>query len=230
MEIILLLSWDVKIMGKYLETAREPISSLSHCIGAIFFALASVLLIGKSAWMDSQSSAIIVSVIVFSLSLVALYSASAIYHFANGSERKILRLRKLDHSMIYVLIAGSYTPILIKFLPQRESLIFVSVIWACAIVGVVIKLCWFSAPRWLQTVLYLLMGWAVLFDVSIFQQMSGTALFLLAAGGISYTLGAIIYMMKWPNFTKACGFHENFHMFILAGSLFHYLLVLFFVA
>lgn len=216
-------------MGKYLEMAREPISSLSHCIGAVFFALASTLLIGKSAFDGAQPS-VVVGVVVFSLSLVALYSASAIYHFARGSERKILRLRKLDHSMIYVLIAGSYTPILIKFLPEQESLVFVSVIWACAIVGVVIKLCWFSAPRWLQTVLYLLMGWAVLFDVSIFQQMSGMALLLLAAGGISYTLGAIIYMMKWPNFTKVFGFHENFHMFILAGSFFHCLLVLFFVA
>ena len=132
--------------------------------------------------------------------------------------------------MIYVLIAGSYTPILLKFMAQREGLIFVSVMWLCAAVGVVIKLCWFNAPRWLQTVLYIAMGWAVLFDISIFKEMSGIALFLLAAGGISYTIGGIIYIVKKPNVSVKFGFHELFHIFILIGSAFHYLLVLFYVA
>ena len=165
----------------YLAKAREPISSLSHCIGAVVFAAATLLLVGKTLF-DDWSPKILVGVIVFGVSLVALYSASAIYHFSNGSAKRILRLRKLDHSMIYVLIAGSYTPILLKYLPQHESLVFVSVIWGCAVLGVVIKLCWFSAPRWLQTLLYIAMGWAVLFDVSVFRDMSGAAVLLLALG------------------------------------------------
>lgn len=217
-------------MMSYLAKAREPISSLSHLIGAIVFAFATLLLIGKTLVFDDWSPKILVGVIIFGVSLVALYSASAIYHFSNGSAKKILRLRKLDHSMIYVLIAGSYTPILLKYLPQKESLIFVSVIWGCAVVGTIIKLCWFSAPRWLQTLLYIAMGWAVLFDVSVFRNMSGVAVFLLAAGGISYTVGGIIYIIKRPNLSKDWGFHELFHLFILLGSVFHYMMVLFYVA
>ena len=93
-----------------------------------------------------------------------------------------------------------------------------------------LKLCWFSAPRWLQTLLYIAMGWAVLFDVSVFRDMSGVAVFLLAAGGISYTVGGIIYIIKKPNLSPTWGFHELFHLFILLGSVFHYLMVLFYVA
>lgn len=217
-------------MSQYLMKAREPISSFSHMIGAVVFAIATILLIAKALFVGSWSLEILVGVIVFGISLVALYSSSAIYHYSNGSKHKILVLRKLDHSMIYVLIAGSYTPILLKFMAQREGLIFVSVMWLCAAVGVVIKLCWFNAPRWLQTVLYIAMGWAVLFDISIFKEMSGIALFLLVAGGISYTIGGIIYIVKKPNVSVKFGFHELFHIFILIGSAFHYLLVLFYVA
>ena len=217
-------------MSQYLMKAREPISSFSHMIGAVVFAIATILLIAKALFVGSWSLEILVGVIVFGISLVALYSASAIYHYSNGSKHKILVLRKLDHSMIYVLIAGSYTPILLKFMAQREGLIFVSVMWLCAAVGVVIKLCWFNAPRWLQTVLYIAMGWAVVFDISIFKEMSGIALFLLVAGGISYTIGGIIYIVKKPNVSVKFGFHELFHIFILIGSAFHYLLVLFYVA
>ena len=217
-------------MSQYLMKAREPISSFSHMIGAVVFAIATILLIAKALFVGSWSLEILVGVIVFGISLVALYSASAIYHYSNGSKHKILVLRKLDHSMIYVLIAGSYTPILLKFMAQREGLIFVSVMWLCAAVGVVIKLFWFNAPRWLQTVLYIAMGWAVLFDISIFKEMSGIALFLLVAGGISYTIGGIIYIVKKPNVSVKFGFHELFHIFILIGSAFHYLLVLFYVA
>ena len=217
-------------MSQYLMKAREPISSFSHMIGAVVFAIATILLIAKALFVGSWSLEILVGVIVFGISLVALYSASAIYHYSNGSKHKILVLRKLDHSIIYVLIAGSYTPILLKFMAQREGLIFVSVMWLCAAVGVVIKLCWFNAPRWLQTVLYIAMGWAVLFDISIFKEMSGIALFLLVAGGISYTIGGIIYIVKKPNVSVKFGFHELFHIFILIGSAFHYLLVLFYVA
>ncbi|MEE0546277.1 MAG: hemolysin III family protein [Peptococcaceae bacterium] len=214
----------------YMAKAREPFSSFSHFVGAVMFAVATVLLVGKTLVTDAWNIKILIGVAVFGLSLVALYSASAIYHFSNGSAKKILRLRKLDHSMIYVLIAGSYTPILLKYLPQHESLVFVSVIWACAVVGTIIKLCWFSVPRWLQTMLYIAMGWAVLFDVSVFRDMSGIAVFLLAAGGISYTVGGIIYIVKKPNISKEFGFHELFHLFILLGSIFHYLMVLFYVA
>lgn len=217
-------------MSRYMNKARDPISSLTHLIGAVFFAAATILLICKTVIWSEWSVQVLVGVILFGCSLVALYSASSIYHFFSGSQKTMLILRKLDHAMIYVLIAGTYTPILLKYLAGLESWIFTIAMWACALVGIIIKLCWFSAPRWLQTMLYLVMGWAILFDISIFQSMSGAAVFLLAAGGISYTVGGIIYMIKKPNISDKFGFHELFHIFVLLGSLFHFLMIFFYVA
>jgi len=199
-------------------------------LGAVFFAVATIFLIGKTLTLPNWSVKVLVGVILFGCSLVALYSASSMYHYFNGSGRKLILLRKLDHAMIYVLIAGTYTPILLKYLPTLDSWIFTIAIWICALVGIVIKLCWFSAPRWLQTALYIAMGWAILFDLSIFRSMSGVAVFLLAAGGFSYTIGGIIYMVKRPNLSIIFGFHELFHIFVLLGSLFHFLMIFFYVA
>lgn len=217
-------------MSQYWMKARDPISSFTHMIGAVFFAIATVLLVCKTLIFPAWSVKVLVGVILFGCSLVALYSASSIYHFFNGSGKKLMILRKLDHAMIYVLIAGTYTPILLKYLPALESEIFTIAIWACACIGIIIKLCWFSAPRWLQTALYIAMGWAILFDLSIFQSMSGAAVFLLAAGGTSYTVGGVIYMLKKPNISAQFGFHELFHIFVLLGSLFHFLMIFFFVS
>jgi len=217
-------------MSQYWMKARDPISSYSHMLGAVFFTVATVLLVGKTLTLADWSVKILVGVILFGCSLIALYAASSVYHFFNGSGQKLLMLRKLDHAMIYVLIAGTYTPVLLKYLSGLEGWIFTIAIWVCALVGIVIKLCWFSAPRWLQTLLYIAMGWAILFDVSIFRSMSGMAVFLLAAGGLSYTVGGVIYMLKKPNLSAAFGFHELFHIFVLLGSFFHFLMIFFYVA
>ena len=217
-------------MTQYFAKAREPMSSFTHLIGAIFFAAATVLLIVKTLLEPHWTVKILVGVILFGISLIALYVASTVYHFANGSARKLLILRKLDHAMIYVLIAGTYTPVLLQYMAGIKGWAFVAIMWACAVIGIVIKLCWFSAPRWLQTVLYIAMGWAVLFDISVLQAMSGTAVTLLAAGGISYTLGAVIYILKKPNISPSFGFHELFHIFVLLGSLCHFIMIFFYVA
>lgn len=217
-------------MSQYFAKAREPMSSFTHLIGAIFFAAASIVLVMKTVLQPHWSAKVLVGVILFGVSLIALYAASSVYHFSNGSARKLLVLRKLDHAMIYVLIAGTYTPILLQYMTGGKGWMFVVGIWACAILGIIIKLCWFSAPRWLQTVLYIAMGWAVLFDISVLQAMSGAAVGLLAAGGISYTVGAVIYIFKKPNISPAFGFHELFHIFVLLGSLFHFIMIFFFVA
>ncbi len=217
-------------MSQYFSKAREPMSSFTHLIGALFFALATVLLIVKTVLTPHWSVKALVSVILFGISLIALYTASTVYHFANGSDKKIRILRKLDHAMIYVLIAGTYTPVLLQYMEGLHGWVFTAVMWFCAVLGIVIKLCWFGAPRWLQTVLYIAMGWAVLFDLSVLQAMSGTAVTLLAAGGISYTLGAVIYLLKKPNITPAFGFHELFHVFVLLGSLCHFIMIFCYVA
>lgn len=132
--------------------------------------------------------------------------------------------------MIYVLIAGTYTPILLAYLEPPKGAAFTAAMWIIAAAGIAMKLCWFNAPRWLTTLLYLLMGWAILADMSIFSRMSAGAICLLVLGGVFYTVGGVIYGLKKPNLSSKLGFHELFHLFVLGGSLFHYLLVLLYIA
>lgn len=217
-------------MMNYIKKARDPISSFTHLLGAVISSVGLALLLVKTIALSEISLVNILSSTLFGLSLIALYTASTIYHFSNANSKKVLMLRKLDHSMIFVLIAGTYTPIMLNFLPSPRNIAFTVFIWAFAAVGIILKLCWFGAPRWLQTVMYLAMGWAILVDVSVFKQMSVGALMLLILGGFSYTAGGIIYMIKKPNISKMFGFHELFHIFILIGSMFHFLLVFIYIA
>lgn len=162
-------------MSSYMEKARDPISSLTHLIGAVFFAVATVLLICKTVVLDHWSAKVLVGVILFGCSLVALYAASSIYHFFNGAAEKLLVL--LQAGSCYDLCADR------RYLYAHSAEIYV---WhgrmdlyhrhvGLCTGGHYHQLCWFSAPRWLQTVLYIAMGWAILFDISIFQSMSGVA-------------------------------------------------------
>lgn len=207
--------------------AREPFSSYSHFIGAV---CSGVGLLGMILRMFFAHSDILtfISVSLFCMSLIALYSASSIYHFSLRGENVIKILKKLDHSMIYVLIAGSYTPIILKFMDRPKAFYFLGAIWLIALFGIAVKLLWIDAPRFLGTILYLLLGWAIMADFSVVLSMPTPAIILLALGGISYTIGGLIYIAKKPDF-KIIGFHEVFHLFVLAGSLFHYFMVFFFV-
>ena len=173
---------------------------------------------------------VLAGVVLFGLSLVALYSASSIYHYALGAASKVRRLRKLDHAMIYVLIAGSYTPLCVKFMDPAKLPVFLGAMWAMAAAGILLKLLWLDAPRWLGTLLYLALGWAIVVDLPAFAAMPAACLGLVAAGGVCYSLGAVLYMLKWPNLSERWGFHELFHLFILAGSACHFAAVFFFVA
>ena len=138
-------------------------------------------------------------------------------------------LKKLDHSMIYVLIAGSYTPIVLKYMQAPGAYLFLMVIWGIALFGISVKLVWIDAPRFLGTILYLLMGWAVIFRFDVVLSMPAPAITLLAIGGLSYTIGGVIYILKKPNLSEVLGFHELFHLFVLAGRGAHYLMVFWFV-
>lgn len=215
-------------MSEYLKKARDPISSLTHLIGAIVFGVGTVLLLVKGA-ISGLRPVGVVSALVFGLSLIALYSASAIYHFVTASEKIIFILRKLDHSMIYVLIAGSYTPILLHYFPAPKSYWLTVAIWALAALGIAAKLLWFSAPRALYTAFYILMGWFILLDLPALASMEKAAVWMLVLGGVSYTIGGVLYALKWPNFSNRFGHHEFFHLLVLLGSLLHYLIVFLFV-
>lgn len=216
-------------MPSFFKNARDPISSYSHFIGAGLSVVGlAAMLVLFSVHGAAQITAL--SCLSFCFSLIALYCTSGVYHFSRAKEKVIMLLRKLDHAMIYVLIAGSYTPILLFILPKEKAVWFTVGIWAFALAGIVFKMCWMNAPRWLGTSLYILMGWAIMVDPAALMTLTPGAGILLGAGGVFYTIGGVIYLIKKPNISKDFGFHELFHIFVILGSLFHYLMVFFFIA
>jgi len=209
--------------------ARDPVSSYTHFIGAMLSAAGLLWLTFLTFTRPGFNASKAASVLIFGLSLVALYATSARYHYVKGTDRELLPLRKLDHAMIYVLIAGSYTPVLLTYFPQPKGYLFTAAIWGIAVAGILIKVCWFDAPRWLYTGLYLLMGWAIVFDLPALAAVPRGEIALLLAGGIFYTIGGGIYAVKKPNFSRQFGFHELFHIFVMLGSLMHFVGILLYV-
>lgn len=213
------------MMPSIFKRVQDPISSYTHFLGALFSALV-LLLYFVWGLIKNDDLQTILSCCIFALSAIGLYSASSFYHTLPLSHNYHSFFRKLDHSMIYVLIAGSYTPIVLHYLTVKESLIFLIVLWAIAAVGIFSKIFWINAPRLLGTALYLIMGWAIVFYLPAFiYSIEPFCLFLIALGGISYTIGGIIYIIKKPNLSNTFGFHELFHCFILGGTFFHFIAV-----
>lgn len=200
---------------------REPVNAATHAVGAALSVLGLVLLIARSA--DPAKVRHIVTFAVFGMSLIALYLCSTLYHWLNVGPDWIRRLRKLDHSMIFVLIAATYTPICLIALRGGWGWSIFGVVWGLAVLGTGFKLFWMGAPRVLSTGLYLAMGWVVLVAMKpLIEAMPVGALVWLAAGGLFYTIGAIIYGIKKPNLSKGLGFHEIFHLFCILGSFSHF--------
>ena len=210
-------------MEKYL---REPINSLTHWVGAILslFALIAMLIKGIAS---NASTTAIVSVVIFGISMIMLYSVSATYHGVITSDKIIFRLRKLDHSMIFILIAGSYAPFSLIALGGSKGTVFFTTIASIAIAGILLRMLWFNCPRWFQTSLYIGLGWAAIFMIKpISQVLNPISLFLLVLGGVFYTIGGIIYGLKPKKLQLGkFGFHEIFHIFIILGSLCHFICV-----
>ncbi len=171
------------------------------------------------------------AVIIFGVSMILLYTASATYHMVVAKDWVIAFLRKIDHSMIFVLIAGTYTPFCLITLNGVKGWSIFAVISALALIGVTFKLIWFHSPRWLSTALYVIMGWIMIFfSGSLAAEIGKNGMIFLVAGGLFYTIGALIYWLK-PSFLsfKQFGFHEIFHLFILVGSLFHFICIYMYV-
>ncbi|MGN0663788.1 MAG: hemolysin III family protein [Negativibacillus sp.] len=215
-------------MIRYFSKAREPVNSFTHFLG-VLLALAEAAFLLTFTFTADFSPITLTSVLVFSISMLLLYGASSWYHYSNAPQKVLDRLRKLDHSMIFVLIAGSYTPICLKYMPGSKGILFSLALWAVALGGSVLKICWMGAPRWLSTAIYLIMGWSILFDWKSLSLLPAGAVALLLCEGISYSIGALCYIFKKPNFSKVIGFHELFHLFILLGTFFHFLTVLIYV-
>ncbi|ANU09009.1 hemolysin III family channel protein [Planococcus antarcticus DSM 14505] len=209
---------------------REPFNALSHLAGAVLSLAALLAMVIKVAYAN-ESALHVAAVTIFGISLILLYTASTIYHSALSQPYIIAFLRKLDHSMIFTLIAGSYAPFCLIALGGTLGWTLFSLVAILGLSGIFFKMIWFHAPRWLSTALYIAMGWIIIFAVvPLADSMSLTGLLLLIAGGVSYTVGGIIYGLK-PDFlsSKYLGFHEIFHLFILFGSLCHFLSVYFYV-
>ena len=218
-------------MRKFFSYAQDPVSCETHAIGAAAAFAGGFLFLIRALKVGAPTLAL-AAAMCFCLSMMALYSASAIYHFYPGTAQSggVKRfLRKMDHGMIYVLIAGSYTPFCVVLLPQPKGTRFCLILWAVAIAGILAKLLWINAPRILSTMVYLIMGWAVVFVAKDFAVLGQPCLTLVALGGVCYSVGAVFYAIKKPNISPRWTFHEIFHLLILAGSLFHYLAVYFYV-
>ncbi|MGL5755290.1 MAG: PAQR family membrane homeostasis protein TrhA [Paraclostridium sp.] len=207
-------------MGTYL---REPVSGFTHLAGAILSFIGLLALVIKTT-MTSPTVINLIAVIIFGISMILLYSASATYHLVVSSDKVIKFLRKLDHSMIFILIAGSYTPFCLIALNGKHGLALFALISAIAIAGVLFKMLWFNCPRWLSTSIYIGMGWIAIFIIGpLSKTISPQGVFYLALGGVFYTIGGIIYGLK-PKFLdfKYLGFHDIFHIFVMLGSLTHF--------
>lgn len=210
-------------MGKYV---REAVNGITHLIGAIL-AFAGLLALVIKTTIKDPSIMSLSAVIIFGISLILLYSASATYHLTIAGDDRIKFLRKIDHSMIFILIAGSYAPFCLISLKGIEGFILFGILLFIAILGVCFKLIWFNCPRWISTLIYVAMGWMAIFVIKpLYHSLSIDGLILLVAGGLAYTIGAVIYGLK-PSFLKFKNFeyHEIFHLFIMLGSILHFICV-----
>lgn len=209
---------------------REPINGLTHLAGAILSFVALLAMVIKAS-ITTGSAIAIAAVTIFGISMMLLYSASATYHMVIAKNHVIAALRRLDHSMIFVLIAGSYAPFCLISLNGAGGWVLFGIIALTAIFGVAFKLIWFQCPRWLSTMLYIVMGWMIIFAISpLSTNLSTSGLLLLVLGGIFYTIGGIIYAIKPKCLSfKHMGFHEIFHIFIMLGSTAHFLSVFLYV-
>ena len=203
---------------------KDPGSAITHFIAVILVLIAAIPLLIKAAREPDHLHIIALS--VFILSMMLLYMASTIYHSLDISDKANRRLRKVDHMMIFVLIAGSYTPICLLALKGNTGKFLCILVWAVALVGILIKALWINCPKWFSSVIYIGMGWlCVLAFSQIFHALSRPAFGWLLAGGIIYTIGGIIYALKVPLFNarhKNFGSHEIFHLFVMGGSSCHF--------
>ena len=213
-------------------TIREPGSALTHFIAMLLALCAAVPLLVRAAVHSGVKS--LTAMTVFMISMVLLYAASTIYHSVNCSGRILRIFRKMDHMMIFILIAGTYTPVCLLTLPKPSGLMLLAAVWGIALVGIFIKGFWITCPKWFSSVLYIAMGWSCLSVLGqLFSLLPLHAFLWLLAGGLIYTVGGIIYALRLPLFDARhpmFGLHEIFHLFVMAGSLCHFVFMFCYLA
>ena len=204
---------------------KEPGSAITHFIGMIMAIFAAFPLLIRAS--REPHPVYLISLAIFAVSMILLYAASTIYHTLDLSPQINTILKKLDHMMIFILIAGTYTPICLLVLDKRTGLTLLSLVWGIALVGIIIKAFWVFCPKWVSSLLYIGMGWTcVLAFGKIIGGLTHAEFGWLLAGGIIYTVGGIIYALKLPLFNKKhknFGSHEIFHLFVMGGSFCHFI-------
>ena len=205
---------------------KEPGSAITHLIGAMLSVAATPGLLIRAAEKGAATLQL-AALSVFLLSMTALYTASTLYHSLDLPCGRNHILKKLDHIMIFFLIAGTYTPICLTVLKGIGGEALLLNVWSAALGGTLLKLLWVNHPKWLSSIIYIAMGWLCLTEFpAILAQMDARGFWWLLLGGILYTVGGVVYALKLdrlnrlhPNF----GSHEIFHLFVLAGSFCHYM-------
>lgn len=218
----------MRAIARLILRAREPVNGLSHLAAAIVAAvgLIALLVIGHSSIGKE------VSLLIYGVTLILLFSASATYHLVSARPQVIAVLRKLDHAAIYLLIAGTYTPFCYNMFSGFWRWGLLSIVWGLALTGIGIKIFAMGAPRWLNTAIYVILGWLIIFGFQeLLARLPVGAVIWLLTGGILYTLGAVVYATKILDFVPGkFGFHEIWHIFVILGALAQFLAVILYVA
>lgn len=213
-------------------TIREPSSAFTHLIAMMLALFAAAPLLVKTALNTNGRE--FVAMCVFIVSMVLLYAASATYHSVNVTGKRLKLFKKIDHMMIFALIAGTYTPICLIILGGELGYTLLYVVWGIAIFGMLIKAFWVTCPKWFSSAIYIAMGWVCIFVFGTLRSSLPTAAFAwLLIGGIVYTIGGVIYALKLPLFNskhKKFDSHAVFHLFVMGGSICHFIFMYAYVA
>lgn len=205
---------------------KEPGSAITHFIGMVYAVALSPMIIYQYIRQKSDILSVI-GVTIFMLSMIALYTASATYHTFDIDEKINRQLKRMDHLMIFVLIAGSYTPICLTVLRGMKGYILLAVVWGLAFIGMIFKYLWINCPKWISSVIYISMGWACISVMpTLIRSLNYRCYIWLLTGGIIYTIGGVIYCLKLKSINRhfpQFGSHEIFHLFVMGGSFCHFI-------
>ena len=209
---------------------KDPGSAITHFLGILMAIITTIPLISKTL---NQSFWHTLSCAIFITSMILLYTASTLYHSLDVSVKMNTLLKKIDHIMIFILIAGTYTPLCTIALHGQTGTILLGLVWGIALIGILIKAFWVYCPKWFSSSIYIALGWICIFAFpQIYHALTTPALIWLIAGGVIYTIGGILYAIKFSIFNSKhthFGSHEIFHLFVMGGSLCHYILIYFYV-
>lgn len=216
---------------KLVKTLKDPGSAVTHLIGLILSIIGGFPLLIKAA--QKPATIFFVASAIYLMGLILLYAASSAYHSFDICDKVNRRLKKFDHMMISVLIAGTYTPICMLVLERKVGVILLAIVWSLALLAILFKAFWVTCPRWISSVLYIGMGWTcILAFTHIYKALPLGGFLWLLIGGILYTVGGVIYALKLSLFNnrhKYFGSHEIFHLFVMAGSICHFIVIYVFV-